>query len=237
MKVQVKDVSGNAIVDAQVTFTAPFSGASANFAVGGAASPSAVIKTDASGFADRTRPYREQPAWQLQRHRFGYDLSGVTVIATATPFGLTNNVPVGSTMTPSGTPQSIPTLGVFAPLQVTVKDASNNPIVGAGVKFQVNTSGSDYTQIATATFGGCTSGGCTVTIVTHRERCRNGAQPYRQPSWGQLYGNCVDRQPDRKFRPTHRRHDDRECGNATKLRGLHFSDQLAGSRQGFTTTA
>ena len=87
---------------------------------------------------DRTRPYREQPAWQLQRHRFGYDLSRGDSIYSD-PFSLTNNVPVGSTMTPSGTPQSIPTLGVFAPLQVTVKDASNNPIVGAGVKFQVNT--------------------------------------------------------------------------------------------------
>ena len=95
-------------------------------------------------------------------------------------------------MTPSGTPQSIPTLGVFAPLQVTVKDASNNPIVGAGVKFQVNTSGSDYTQIATATFGGCTSSGCTVTIVTDANGVATAPDLTASPV-GQLYGNCVDR--------------------------------------------
>src|SRR5262249_37087047 len=89
-----------------------------------------------------------------------------TTVSTASPFSLTNNVPAGSTMSPSGTPQSVTTLSVFAPLKVTVKDASNSPIVGAGVKFQVNTSGSDYTQIATATFGGCTTGGCSVTVAT-----------------------------------------------------------------------
>ncbi|MGD1093719.1 MAG: PKD domain-containing protein, partial [Bryobacteraceae bacterium] len=157
--VLVKDVGGNPVSGATVTFTAPASGPSGTFA----GNLNTAI-TNASGIA--TSAIFTANTTAGPQYTVAATVSGV---ATPASFLLTNTVGAAASVTAtSGTPQSIAVGTAFAPLVVTVKDSNGNP-VGAGtvVTFTAPASGPSGTfagSVNTATTNA--SGIATSAIFT-----------------------------------------------------------------------
>ncbi len=140
LQATVMDGGGNPVSGAAVTFTAPGSGPTANFA----GSTSATATTNSSGIATA-------PTLTAGTQTGGYQvIATVAGFAGSASFGLTNLAGSPSSIAATaGTPQSTNVNAVFATaLQATVKDASGNPLGGITVTFAAPTSG------ASASFGG-----------------------------------------------------------------------------------
>lgn len=147
----ITDAAGNAISGANVTFSAPSSGASGAFA-GGATT--AIAPTNASGVAT-------SPVFTANATAGPYSVSAtVAGIASPASFSLTNLAGAPGTITAiSGGGQMAQVDQAFVnPLVATVKDASGNVISGASVTFSAPASG------ASGTFAG---GGVTAIIQTN----------------------------------------------------------------------
>jgi Asp/Glu/hydantoin racemase len=147
----VKDANGNVVSGADVTFTAPPSGASGTFAGG---TTTATVPANASGVA--TSPTFTANATAGGPYTVTAKVSGVT---TAASFTLTNTVGAPATITAmSGSGQSAQVSHAFSnPLVATVNDAGGNLVSGASVTFTAPASG------ASGTFAGST----TVTVKTN----------------------------------------------------------------------
>ena len=148
--VTAKDEGGNLVTGATVTFTGPASGA-------GIAAP-ATATTNASGVASATVTANGTSG--------AYTVTAASGSASAT-FSLTNTVnPPASVTVNSGSGQSAQIKTAFAaPLSVTVKDASNNPLSGISVTFTGPASGAGIAAPATATTNA--SGVATATVTAN----------------------------------------------------------------------
>jgi hypothetical protein len=151
LQVAVKDVGGNPVSGATVTFTAPASGASGSFAGGGSA---ATAVTNAQGLATA-------PVLTANSTTGAFTVTAGTGSATAA-FSLTNLAGAPTSLTVvAGTPQSATINTAFATaLQVTVKDVGGNAVSGVTVTFTAPASG------ASGSFAG---GGSTATAVTNAQ--------------------------------------------------------------------
>lgn len=154
LQATVKDSNGNVVVGAQVTFTAPSTGASGAFANGTA---SVTVTTNSVGIAIATTFTANGTA--------GSYAVNATVAGVATPavFNLANIVagPPASIAATAGTPQSTAVNTVFATLlQATVKDSNGNAVANSQVTFTVVPGATG----ASGTFsGGATSVSATTT--------------------------------------------------------------------------
>jgi hypothetical protein len=150
MTVSVADSGGNGVSGANVTFSAPTSGASGTFTGGGT---TVSVVTNSSGAAT-------SPTFTANTIAGSYSVTAsVAGIATAASFSLTNNPgpPAGITAT-AGTSQSVLIGSAFATtLKATVKDAGGNGVPGITVAFAAPASG------AGGTFAG---GGATASVTT-----------------------------------------------------------------------
>lgn len=134
MTATVKDAFDNPVNGATVTFTAPASGASGTFP-GGLISTNAV--TNASGIASA-------PAFTANSTAGAYTVNAsVSGVGTPAQYSLTNTPgSPASVSATAGTPQSAQVNTAFSTnLQVTVRDAGNNPVSGVSVTFTAPTSG------------------------------------------------------------------------------------------------
>ncbi len=130
----VKDSSGNPVVGASVTFTAPSSGASGTFA-GGATTN--TVTTNASGVATSA-------TFTANTTVGSYTVTASTPgLAAAASFALTNNPgPAAAINVVSGSNQSAVINTAFAsPLKAVVKDANGNVVPGVTVTFAPPSSG------------------------------------------------------------------------------------------------
>ncbi len=146
--VTVKDSHNNPVGGVVVTFTAPTSAPTGTFAGG-----VNTATTNASGMATSA-------VFTADNMTGNYSVTAsVAGVSTPAIFTLTNLPgPAGSISETSGTGQSVQVGTAFpAPLVVTVKDASNNPVSGVVVTFTAPSSG------ASATFGGSN----TTTVTTN----------------------------------------------------------------------
>lgn len=132
LQATVKDSGNNPVSGVTVTFTAPASGASGTFAGG-----VTTATTNGLGVATSTVFTANSTAGAFAV------TASVSGVATAANFSLTN-LPgaAASIAATAGTSQSAPVNTAFTTqLQVTVKDASNNPVSGVTVTFTVPASG------------------------------------------------------------------------------------------------
>ncbi|MEQ1698383.1 MAG: Ig-like domain-containing protein, partial [Hyphomicrobiaceae bacterium] len=129
---QVKDVYGNPVPGAAVTFLAPTVGSIASFP---GAVNSALATTDATGKATA-------PTLTANSIAGTYTVTASIQSGTSVNYNLTNTpAPVSISAAGSST-QSTPVTTAFGTaLQVTVKDASNLPVPGVTVTFAVPASG------------------------------------------------------------------------------------------------
>ena len=127
LQVTVRDASANPIAGAIVNWAAPTSGASAVLAA-------ATSTTNASGVATMTATANSGAG--------AYVITASTT-GGSTSLALTNSPgPPASVASSGGSVQSAPVNSAFAaPLQVTVRDAGNNPVPGATVTFSAPGSG------------------------------------------------------------------------------------------------
>jgi hypothetical protein len=140
LQTMVMDGTGNPVSAAVVTFTAPSSGPTANFA----GSASATATTNSSGIA--IAPTLTAGS-QAGSYTVTASVSGVTTPASFTLTNLPGSA--ASIAATAGTPQSATVTTAFAtPLQATVTDGSGNLLSGVTVTFAAPTTG------ASATFGG-----------------------------------------------------------------------------------
>ena len=150
LQVLVKDVSGNPVPNATVTFTgpAPNQPQPAAFMQSNPTASSVVVQTDANGLAN----IQVQANWVA-----GSYIVAATVTGVSTPvnFQLTNKPGAPATVeVRAGSPQSTPINTTFTTtLQARVLDAYNNPVPGVLVSFQPAQSA----QGATATFANTAS--------------------------------------------------------------------------------
>lgn len=143
LKVVLKDSSSNPISGLTVTFTGPGTGASGVFAGANTA------VSDASGIATSSQLTANAIAGAFTV------AASVPGLATTASFQLTNVAgPPASITVSDGSPQSAPIHSAFAKrLKAFVKDASNNPVMGATVTFTApgsNASGSFTGGVITA---------------------------------------------------------------------------------------
>jgi hypothetical protein len=145
LQATVKDASGNSVSGVTVTYAAPANGASGAFAGG-----VNTATTNAQGEA--------MAAVFTANSAAGTYTVTATVAGVTTPasFSLTNLAgPPASVTATAGTPQSVTISTAFAKaLQVTVKDASGNPVNGAVVTFAAPVGGASGTfagGVSTAT--------------------------------------------------------------------------------------
>jgi len=125
LQVLVTTPASAPVQGAQVTFTAPGSGASGSF------SGSNVVFTDATGHATA-------PAFTANTVAGSYQvITSIPGIASPPSFSLTNTPGVAANITATaGTPQSATVSTAFATaLKALVRDAFNNPVAGASVTF------------------------------------------------------------------------------------------------------
>ncbi len=160
MTATVRDAFDNPVNGATVTFTAPTSGASGTFP-GGLASVNAT--TNASGIASA-------PAFTANSTAGAYAVNAsVSGVGTPAQYSLTNTpgAPASVTAT-AGTPQSAQVNTAFSTnLQVTVRDAGNNPVSGVSVTFTAPTTGARGTFAGGAsTFNTTTNGSGIATAGT-----------------------------------------------------------------------
>jgi len=136
LQATVKDSFNNPVNGVTVTFTAPASGASGTFASGvnTATTNSSGIATSAVFTANGTTG-----SYTV--------IASATGVASSVNFSLTNvSAPPASITATGGTPQSATVNSAFTTaFQVTVKDASNNPVSGATVTFTAPGSGASGT--------------------------------------------------------------------------------------------
>jgi uncharacterized protein (TIGR03437 family) len=138
LQATVKDAGGNLVANAQVTFTAPGSGASGSFAT------AAVVTTNSSGVA-------AAPRFTANSTVGAYAVNAsVAGVATPASFSLANTPGPPATITATGgTPQSALAATQYpAPLQATVKDASGNLIPNVQVTFTLPPAGPTATFAA-----------------------------------------------------------------------------------------
>ena len=155
----VKDVGGNLVSGASVTFTAPGAGASLTFAGGG---KTATVTTDASGLAT-------SPTMTANGTVGAYSVTAATN-GLSTTFGMTNTAgpPASITVVAGTTPQSTPAGEPFATkLSVTVADAGGNPASGVSVTFSAPLNGASalFGNTATAIVTTNTFGVATVPLT------------------------------------------------------------------------
>jgi hypothetical protein len=158
LQATVSDSGGNPVSGAVVTFTAPGTGPTANFA----GSASATSTTNSSGIAIAPTLTAGSQAGTYQV------IATVAGLATSASFSLTNLAagPASVTAT-AGTPQSATVNTAFAAaLQATVKDASGNPLSGVTVTFAAPASGASATLGGSATVTTNTSGVATSPVLT-----------------------------------------------------------------------
>ena len=127
LQVTVRDASNVPVSGMLVTFAAPTSGASA-------ALSSTTATTNAAGVAGITATANSVAS--------AYQVTASATVGTAS-FSLTNNPgPPAAISATAGTPQTTAVSTAFAsPLQITVRDASNNLLSGVTVTFAVPGSG------------------------------------------------------------------------------------------------
>ena len=158
LQATVKDSFSNPVSGVTVTFTAPGSGASGTFAGG-----VNTATTNASGIAIA-------PVFTANGVTGSYTVTAsVSGASTAANFSLSNlSAPPASVAATAGTPQSANVNTAFTTaFQVTVKDASNNPVSGATVTFTAPGSGASGTfagGVITATTN--SSGIATAAVFT-----------------------------------------------------------------------
>jgi len=168
----VKDVYGNLVPGATVTFDAPASGASGIFAGG-----VDTAKTNAQGVATA-------PVFTANTTAGVYTVTAMVGTFTTSPgFALTNQAGAPATITATGgTPQTVTVNTAFATdLSATVLDGFGNPVPNATVTFNAPTSGASGTfaggvntaitstqGVATAAvfMANTTAGSYTVTATT-----------------------------------------------------------------------
>jgi len=156
LQVTVKDSGNNPVSGVTVTFTVPSSGASATFASGNTA------VTNASGVATSS-------ALTANSTTGSYSVTAsVSGVSTPASFALTNTAGTPASITATaGTPQSAVISTAFgSALQVTVKDAGNNPISGVTVTFTVPSSGASATFASGSTAVTNASGVATSSTLT-----------------------------------------------------------------------
>jgi len=133
LQATVRDVAGNPVPNAAVTFTAPLTGASGRFAND---STTYTVNTNASGVAATTvRANTTAGTWAAEAR-----VSGVTTPAT---FSLTNNPgnPASVTATAGATQSAVVRRTYGINFEVTVRDAFNNLVPGILVQFRPPDSG------------------------------------------------------------------------------------------------
>ena len=137
LQVTVKDAGNNPVSGVTVTFAAPSPGASAVLS-------STTATTDPAGIASITAMANATAGGP-------YNVTATVASLSVVNFALTNTAGAAASVTPTaGTPQSMKVNTAFAmPLQVTVKDAGNNPVSGVTVTFAVPGSGASATLSAT----------------------------------------------------------------------------------------
>ncbi|HEV2522845.1 MAG TPA: hypothetical protein VGT24_10735, partial [Candidatus Acidoferrales bacterium] len=136
LQATLKDASNNPVNGMIVTFTAPASGASGTFAGG-----VNTATTDALGIATA-------PVFTANSTVGGpYIVTASAGVATPANFSLTNLAGAPASIAPTaGTPQTAVVNTPFPiQLQVTVKDASNNPVNGVTVTFAAPVGGASGT--------------------------------------------------------------------------------------------
>lgn len=151
LTVAVRDTRGNPVVGANVTFTAPPTGASATFAGGGT---TATVPTNSDGVAT-------SPAFTANAVAGAYNVSATASgVASPATFSVTNSPGAAATVAVnSGSGQSADVNSPFTnPLAATVKDTAGNPLAGVTVTFVAPPSS------ASGTFS---SGGTTATVLTN----------------------------------------------------------------------
>jgi hypothetical protein len=134
LAVTVRDAFTNLVPGANVTFTAPGSGASGIFSNSTA---TIVVATNASGVA-------AAPFTANATAGGPYTVAATSPALTTVNFSLTNLAGTATSMTANAgtTPQSATINTAFAnALAVTVKDAGNNPVPGVNVTFTAPVSG------------------------------------------------------------------------------------------------
>ena len=138
LQATVKDSSNNPVSGIAVIFTAPGSGASGMFSNGTA---TITVTTAGSGVA--------AAAFTANSSTGGPYIVMASASGVATPanFSLTNNAaPAGTITATAGTPQSTTVNTAFSTaLQVTLKDAGNNPVNGVTVTFTAPGNGASGT--------------------------------------------------------------------------------------------
>ena len=152
LAVTAQDASGNPVKDLTVVFAAPVSGASATL------SGNSAI-TSASGAASVTATANSTAG--------NYNVTAIAGTLSAT-FSLTNTGAAPASMaTSGGTPQTTVMGTPFStPLQVTVKDAANNPIAGVIVTFSVPSTGAGAT-LSSSTASTNATGAASVSAIAN----------------------------------------------------------------------
>ena len=137
LQVTVTDSSSNPVPGITVTFAAPGSAATATLS-------STTATTDASGNASVTATANSTPG----TYSVTASVSGVSSPAS---FSLTNTVsgPAAITVTGGGVQSTRITTAFASPLQVAVKDATNNPLANTSVTFSTQSSGPTATLSST----------------------------------------------------------------------------------------
>ena len=152
LAVEVTDSSGTAVPGVQVSFAAPSSGPSGEFAGGGA---NATATTNASGVATA-------PPFVANTIAGAYRVyASISAVATPAVFHLTNHAssPATVTVVAGTSTQSAGAGSTFAtPFAVVVTDAYHNDVAGARVTFAAPSSGPS---------GEFVGGGAQVTAVTN----------------------------------------------------------------------
>ncbi|HEX8837415.1 MAG TPA: Ig-like domain-containing protein [Candidatus Acidoferrum sp.] len=150
LQATVKDSFGNGVTGVTVTFTAPGSGASGTFAGG-----VNTATTNASGIATAA-------VFTANGVTGSYTVTAsASGVGTSANFSLTNvSAPPASITATAGTPQSATVNTAFTTsFQVTVKDASNNPVSGVTVTFTAPGSGASGTFAGGVTTAATNSSG------------------------------------------------------------------------------
>ncbi len=147
LKAQVKDLNGNPLSGINVTFAAPNSGASGSF------STSAVVATDANGFATA-------PTFTANCQAGSYNVTAtVSGINTPANFALTNTpgTPASLTATAGAGQRTVVNTAFLTSLQATVKDGCGNLVGGASVTFSAPGSGASGTFPSNTTSASATT--------------------------------------------------------------------------------
>jgi len=154
---QVKDVYGNAVPGASVTFLAPTVGSIGTFT---GPTNTATVTSDTNGRATA-------PTITANAIAGTYTVSASIPAGAFVNYNLTNNPAPASILVSGGSTQTTPVTTAFGTtLQVTVRDTSNLPVPGAVVTFVVPSSGASST-LSSLTATTNASGVATVTATAN----------------------------------------------------------------------